>query len=154
MNNLARSDEAVEDRDDALNGFIGYNLKRVVSLVKADVAEVLAEFGLRTVTFSALSVVARHPGINQTQLAETLRIERSNLVQVVDALTSRNLVSRCKVAGDRRQYALVPTDEGRRLAARAQTAVARHEARVFAMLTGGEQEELQRLLRKIRDAWQ
>ncbi len=152
MTNSARETEAEEalPADAELTGYIGYNLKRALSLVQADLSQVLGALELRAVSFSALSIVVRNPGINQTQLAEALKIERSNLVQLIDELSGRALLARTPVAGDRRRYALMPTTAGKTLCARAEAAVAAHEARVFSMLDAGEKATLLALLRKIR----
>lgn len=140
--------DVAEDR--ALKDLLGYNLKRVLSLVQSDLSRVLGEFQLRAVSFSALSVVVQSPGINQTELAEVLKIERSNLVQIIDELAGRKLIARTPVPGDRRRHALMPTVEGQTLQATAQAAVMDHEERVFQMLTDKERAELLRLLRKVR----
>ena len=155
---MARSERQTEDitsaaADTDLTGYIGYNLKRVLSLVQADLAQVLGALELRAVSFSALSIVVRHPGINQTQLAEALKIERSNLVQLIDELSDRALLARTPVAGDRRRYALMPTKAGKALCAKAEAVVAEHEARVFSMLDAAERDTLLSLLRKIRADW-
>ncbi len=152
MTSSARQTKADEARpaDTDLTGYIGYNLKRALSLVQADLAQVLGTLELRAVSFSALSIVVRNPGINQTQLAEALKIERSNLVQLIDELSARALLARTPVAGDRRRYALMPTMAGKTLCARAEAAVAEHEARVFSMLDPGEKATLLALLGKIR----
>jgi DNA-binding MarR family transcriptional regulator len=139
--------------DTELTGYIGYNLKRALSLVQADLAQVLGGLDLRAVSFSALSIVVRNPGINQTQLAEALKIERSNLVQLIDELSARALLARTPVPGDRRRYALMPTKAGKILCARAEAAVAAHEARVFSMLDAGEKQALLAILCKIRTDW-
>jgi len=140
--------EEAEDR--VLKDLLGYNLKRVLSLVQTDLSRVLGAFQLRAVSFSALSVVVQSPGINQTQLAEVLKIERSNLVQIIDELAGRKLIARTPVPGDRRRHALMPTVDGQALLAAAQTAVIDHEQRVFQMLTAKERTEMLRLLRKVR----
>jgi DNA-binding MarR family transcriptional regulator len=57
------------------------------------------------------------------------------------------------VAGDRRRYALMPTTTGKGLFAKAEKAVAEHEARVFSMLDGAEKANLIALLRKVRTEW-
>lgn len=145
--------ETATPADTDLTGFIGYNLKRVLSLVQADLAQVLGALDLRAVSFSALSIVVRNPGINQTQLAEALKIERSNLVQLIDELSGRALLARTPVAADRRRYALMPTTTGKALCARAEAAVKEHETRVFAMLDDAEKAALLSLLRKIRTEW-
>lgn len=155
MTNSARQSESEDAShvDNELTGYIGYNLKRVLSLVHADLTQVLATLDLRVVSFSVLSIVVRNPGINQTQLAEALKIERSNLVQLIDELSGKSLLARTPVAGDRRRYALMPTTTGKALYAKAEKAVAAHEARIFAMLDGDEQAKLIALLRKVRTEW-
>lgn len=139
--------------DVQLEGYLGYNMKRVVSLVQGDLAQVLGAFDLRAVSFSALVVVVHNPGINQTQLADVLKIERSNIVQLIDELSARGLLARTPVVGDRRRHALMATTAGQALAASAAAAVAEHERRVFAMLDAAEIEALLALLQKIRADW-
>lgn len=136
--------------DDVLSDYLGYTMKRVLSVVQADLAQVLGDFGLRAVSFSALGVVVRQPGISQSGLAEVLAVERSNLVQLVDDLSGRGLITRAPVAGDRRRHALMPTREGSALHARAAGAVAAHEAAMFHMLDTGERATLLHLLHKVR----
>ena len=136
--------------DQNLSGFIGYNMTRVVGLVRQDLTKVLADYDLRIIPFSALSIVAQKPGISQTLLAEALNIERSNLVQIVDDLSKRKLIERQSVASDRRRHALVPTEKGLNLRGLAQGAVAAHEKRMFAALTDAESRMLLELLQKLR----
>jgi len=137
-------------KDSQLSGYIGYGMKRALSIVQADLARVLTEFDLRAVSFSALSIIVGDPGQTQTQLADTLQIERSNLVTIIDELARRGLIIRAPVAHDRRRYALMPTAAGRKLAGEAQQKVAAHERDLFACLTATECAELQRILKKFR----
>lgn len=138
--------------DDALSGLIGYNMKRLMSLVSADLARVLAAFDLRMLPFSALSVIVRQPGISQTELAGVLSIERSNLVQIIDDLAGRDFITRAPVAGDRRRNALMPTKAGSKMADVAQKAVFDHEARLFGVLSDTERDALLAMLIKVRQA--
>ena len=136
--------------DSHLSAFVGYGMKRALAIVQADLARVLAEFGLRAVSFSALSIIVGEPGLTQTRLADALQIERSNLVTIIDELAERGLIIRAPVAHDRRRHALMPTTAGRKLAAAAQQGVADHERKLFACLTAAECAELQRILQKFR----
>ena len=140
-------------RDEDLTCFVGYNMKRAFSLIQGDLSQVLADFDLRIISFSVLTVVVRHPGINQTQLAEILKLERSNLVQIIDELSKRGLLARAAIEGNRRSFALVPQEEGRRLWEEVHAAVVTHEAKVLNMLSLEEQETLNAILIKIRDNW-
>jgi len=138
--------------DRHLSGFIGYAMKRAQSIVQADFARVLAEHELRAVSFSALTLIVGDPGMTQTQLADALQIERSNLVTIIDELAGRNLIVRAPVARDRRRHALMPTAKGRQLAAAARATAQEHERRLFACLTADERTELQRILQKFRQS--
>jgi DNA-binding MarR family transcriptional regulator len=141
---------APQGGDGLLAGYIGYGMKRAMSIVQADLSRVLADYDLRAVSFSALSIIVGEPGLTQTQLADALQIERSNLVTIIDELAGRALIIRAPVAHDRRRHALMPTTEGRKLAEAAQHSVAQHERALFACLTAAEQAELQRILQKFR----
>lgn len=152
MDAALETDDVTSQSDRPLSGFIGYAMKRALSIVQADFAQTLSGYDLRAVSFSALSIIVAEPGLTQTQLADALQIERSNLVTIIDELAGRNLIIRAPVAQDRRRHALMPTTAGKNLAAAAQTAVVDHERRLFACLTEGERAELHRLLRKFRQA--
>jgi len=138
--------------DTQLSDFIGYGMKRALSIVQADLSRVLSEFGLRAVSFSALSIIAGQPGLTQTQLADALQIERSNLVTLIDELSGRNLIIRAPVAQDRRRHALMPTAAGKKLVVAARKAVEAHERALFSCLSMQEQDDLKRLLTKFRQA--
>jgi len=150
MDAIAEATAQMSETDRHLSTFIGYAMKRALSIVQADFARTLAEYDLRAVSFSALSIIVGEPGLTQTQLADALQIERSNLVTIIDELAGRNLIIRAPVAQDRRRHALMPTTAGKQLAAAAQASVMGHERRLFACLTEDERAELHRILRKFR----
>jgi DNA-binding MarR family transcriptional regulator len=151
-NSIPNADVELEkpDPEQHLSDFIGYTMTRALSIVRADFARTLSDYNLRAVSFSALSIVVAEPGQTQTQLADALQVERSNLVGIIDELAGRNLIIRAPVAKDRRRHALMPTTAGKELAAAAQASVADHENRLFGCLTKTERAELQRILRKFR----
>ncbi|MET3599805.1 MarR family winged helix-turn-helix transcriptional regulator [Martelella mangrovi] len=136
--------------DDYLGAFIGYNMKRAFLLVQEDMRRVLEPLGLRMMTFSVLSIVVENPDISQTQLSQVLKIERSGMVVLVDELENGDLISRNRVPGDRRTYALRATPKGQRLWEKAKAAVEGHEATLFGGLLSDEEQALLRgMLRKI-----
>jgi len=98
--------------DKTLRGLTGYQLQRAngagIALYKA----VFAKFGLRRTTFSCLSLIVENPGLQQGQLAAVLAIERSNIVQIIDDLSKKDLILREPAKTDRRAYALTATEKG------------------------------------------
>jgi DNA-binding MarR family transcriptional regulator len=142
---------AAEDKvnDMALRGFVGYNLRRAYLTLHDDFIASLAGLELRTVSFSTLSLIVDNPDIIQSRLAEALRMERSNLVLVIDELEERELVTRTKVRSDRRAYALRATLKGRRLRERALRVIAAHEERLLADFTPEDRAQLIDMLNRI-----
>lgn len=136
----AVADTRVSDR--SLRGFTGYAMKRAFNAIRADLTRALAPHGLRMVTFSALSVIADAPGLSQARLAGVLAIERPNLGPIVDELEGAGLIVRRRAAGDRRAWALAPTDRGRETLAAARTAVRAHDRRMTAGLTSAQRAAL------------
>ncbi len=139
--------------DDLLREFIGYNMKRSFLVVREDMQRVLEPLGLKVATFSALSVVVENPDISQSQLAQVLKLERSGMVVLVDALEDDDLISRNRVPGDRRTYALRATPKGRRLFEKASAVVDAHEDALFgSVLNEEERATLLHLLQRVSRA--
>lgn len=147
-----RGDQSAErDVSDArLEQFTGYLMKRAFNVVQSDLARVLEPFGLRMLSFSTLMVVIDNPDITQTQLAQALSVERSNIVVVLDALEEAGLLNRNPVPHNRRAYALRATLAGQRLTERACKAVTEHEAQLFARLSADEHRVLRAGLASIK----
>lgn len=124
-------------------------MKRAFNTLQADLNATLRPFDLRMITFSALAVVHDNPGLNQSQLAELLGIERPNLVLIVDTLEKRGLVSRTRSEDDRRANTLALTGTGKALFDEARAAVDAHDARATAALTPSERETLIDSLHRI-----
>lgn len=145
----ARTDAVEAVNDSGLHAFTGYRMKRAFSLVQADLHTALAPLGLRMVSFSALIIVADNPGITQSRLAQTLAIERSNIVVVIDALEQAGLLTRKQVPHNRRAHALRATLAGLRMRDKACRAVEAHESRCFAALTEAEHDALRSALARL-----
>ena len=138
--------------DARLEQFTGYLMKRAFNVVQSDLARVLEPFGLRMLSFSTLMVVIDNPDITQTQLAQALSVERSNIVVVLDALEEAGLLNRNPVPRNRRAYALRATLAGQRLAEKARRAVAEHEARLFGTLSAEAHAVLRQALSSLKSA--
>ena len=107
MGNKAANEPLISDK--TLRTFVGYHLKRSFNVIQSDLIETLRPFDLRMLTYTALVLIVDNPGLNQSRLARVMDIERPNLVIVIDELEERELITRDRVPGDRRSYALHPT---------------------------------------------
>lgn len=130
MNETAEQIKPQPD-DSKLRQFLGYRMKRAWMLIQADLSQALKPFDLRIVTFSILQIVVSSPGLRPSQLAETLDIERPNLVALLDELLRRDLLRKERDSHDRRAVLLHPTDAGIALCAKAHAAVSDREKHFF-----------------------
>jgi DNA-binding MarR family transcriptional regulator len=146
---MSESEVTQPVEDSQLRSLIGYSLKRAYICAHDAFASAVAEFELRNTSFSCLAIIVANPDIVPSKLAEALRIERPNLVVIVDSLVERQLISRQRLKSDRRYYALRATLKGRRLFDRAFAAAAAAEGKVLAGLNAQEKQSLFRLLNKM-----
>lgn len=128
--------------DQMLRQFVGYRMKRAYLTVQAVVSEVLDEHGMKITAFSALGIILENPGLTQTALAQALQIERSSVVVIVDTLENSEFITRNRVEGDRRTYALMPTLRGRRTFDRMADAIQKRESDLQSALTADERATL------------
>ena len=138
--------------DSAIRGLVGYGLKRAYLRAHECFAAAAAGTGLRATSFSCLAVIVANPDIVPSRLAAALRMERPNLVVVLDALEDRGLISRRRLDTDRRYFALRATLKGRRLYERTLDDALDRQRQEFGAMTDDEWRTLYRLLRKIEDA--
>jgi DNA-binding MarR family transcriptional regulator len=73
------------------------------------------------------------------------------LVALIDELEDRGLVARDRDPGDRRNYAISLTDEGRQLLAELGRVAGQHELAITAALDDNERAQLLALLRRIAE---
>jgi DNA-binding MarR family transcriptional regulator len=115
---------------------VGFLLRLAQVAVFKDLITALKPFDLRPTDFSVLLVIEATPGLKQQEVGEALRIQRPNVVTILDQLQGRGLVLRGAVPGDRRSYALTLTPEGATLLAKAKAAHARHDRKVSSASGG------------------
>ncbi len=126
----------------ALDGVIGYQLRRAQLAVFDDFIRAFAEHHIRPSHYGALTAIERNPGSSQTAIAQSLGIKRSNFVKMVDEFERRGLVARRAVAADRRANALHLTQTGESVVARLQAIHAAHERRIGAVVGSRREQKL------------
>ena len=129
---------------------IGYHLRKAQLAVFQDFARTVGAGELTPAQFAALVVIERNPGLSQTGLGQTLTIDRSTLVAIIDRLETRGLVRRADSPRDRRSYALHVSDAGRDLLHELVARVRAHEAHIAGDLDAGEKAVLVGLLGRLR----
>lgn len=143
----------VNDPAGDLRDQLGFVLRLAQVSAFRDLIEALKPFDLRPTDFSVLTVVSALPGLKQQAVGEALRVQRPNLVAIIDQLEARNLVRRDPSPSDRRSHALRLTTAGEALLKEARLAQSAHEARLTAALDGADREVVMTALRRIADAF-
>jgi DNA-binding MarR family transcriptional regulator len=126
-----------------------FALRRASAKVNQDFQDAIGDDAIRPSAYAALLLLRAHPGIRQSQLSPMLGIRRTNLVPLLAELTTNGLCERKPVEGDRRIAALFLTSAGTAMLQRCETACARHESRMEALLGPGGRDRLLMLLHRL-----
>ena len=127
-------------------GLFGPLLELIARRVRAEVESELANFNLRPRHVIALTVLDVLGEPSQSALAESLRIDRTNLVGLLNELEAAHLIERRRSGEDRRRHIVALTAVGARRLDEIQDGLAEAESRVFASLDSEQQATLYALL--------
>lgn len=133
----------------SLTDHVGFHLRLAQLAVFKDFDSELGEIGVTPAVYSVLEVLHRNPGLIQSKLAATVRLDRSSIVPMIDKLGQRGLVERRASTTDRRHKHLYLTAAGTELLIRANERVIEHEERVCAHLSAAEKRVLMELLSRF-----
>ena len=128
----------------------GFHLRRVSSVIMADLAQRLSEIELRPSEASALLLIEANPGITQSKVARELGIQRANMAPLVAKLSERRLIVGAPVDG--RSIGFRLTAAGQSLTAQARGRMEEHDARFTAHLSAEERRGLIAQLAAISEA--
>ncbi len=132
-----------------LQTLLGYNARRAALTIIEVFLERMAQFGLRPVDFSVMSVIQHNPGVTSRQLCAALNLLPPNLVGLIHSLEARGLISRRPHPTDGRAMGLHPTPEGSALMQQAAQTATDLEIESSSRLTDAERKTLLDLLQKI-----
>jgi DNA-binding MarR family transcriptional regulator len=109
----------------------------------------LAEFGLRTRSYSLLELATVGDGMSQGEIGRILCLDKSHIVRLVDELVGQGLVGRYKDVRDGRVAIVRATPAGRELAERSAAALADAYLTMFAGLSESDRQDAFRVLRML-----
>ena len=132
-----------------LQTLLGYNARRAALTIIEGFLERMAEFGLRPVDFSVMSVIHHNPGVTSRQLCAALNLLPPNLVGLIQSLEARGLIRRLPHPTDGRAMGLHATPEGLALMQQAEQAATDLEIERSARLTAAQRKTLLDLLQKV-----
>ncbi|GAB4206934.1 MAG: MarR family transcriptional regulator [Roseiflexaceae bacterium] len=121
---------------------IGYQIKRVQQLLRAQMDEQLRGLGLTTPQYAALSELERAPGLSSAALARRCFVTAQTMNEIAANLLGRGLLVRHAHPEHGRILQLSLTAQGAELVAQAHLLVAQIEQQMVAPLSAEEQEQL------------
>ena len=136
---------------DSLSARTSYLLGRAASRVQALGERDLEPLGITPREYSVLAVLTERSPLSQTQVAETLGLDRTTILKLGASLERKRLVLRERDANDARAYAVALTPAGERLRAHAFDLLLACEARFLTPLNRNERRQLHDLLARLTD---
>ncbi len=132
-----------------LETLLGYNTRRATLTIISRFIERMADFDLRPVDFSVLSLIGHNPGITSRELCNALNVLPPNMVGFLKAFERRDLIERTPHPTDGRAMGLSLTQNGQQLMQKAEAAAIESDSSAAHQLSAAEQKTLMRLLQKI-----
>ncbi|MFT3865500.1 MAG: MarR family winged helix-turn-helix transcriptional regulator [Solirubrobacterales bacterium] len=124
-------------------------IARVARLVRSRVESALGPRGLRQRQLVALTYLRDRGPARQQALAQSLCMDASSLVCLLNDLEDSDLIARRRDREDRRRGILELTDHGRAVLAEVDAALAEIDAEILFDLDQAERTELQALLGRL-----
>jgi DNA-binding MarR family transcriptional regulator len=132
-----------------LANWIGFNLRMAQESAFQAFSHRSRAIGERPGRFATLTLIARNPGISQTELSLANGRDKSSVTPVVEDLVRRGLVERKRVRSDRRAYRLNLTPAGKKTLAEMTRCARGHERNLDKVIGWRARARFLAILKKI-----
>jgi DNA-binding MarR family transcriptional regulator len=128
---------------------LAYLFKHAERLMADLHVEALAPFDIHGRDLGVLLAIDRFESASQQEVAESLGVDRTTMVAIIDALEAKGIIVRRPDPEDRRRNVVEMTQDGQTLLREATAASDVAEAELLAPLNREESEQLRTLLARI-----
>jgi DNA-binding MarR family transcriptional regulator len=129
--------------------WVGFNLRMAQEAAFQAFSRRSLEIGESPGRFATLTLIARNPGISQTELSHANGRDKSSLTPVVEELVRRGLVERKRMDSDRRTYRLNVTPAGKKILTTLTRCARRHERSLDHVIGARDRKRFIQILKKI-----
>ena len=126
---------------------LSYVLARLERAVRQSINERVRPYGVTALQYTTLSVLGARGGLSNAQLARRAYMTPQAMSEVIEALERKGLIERTPHPNHRRVLPAALTDEGRRVLAACDEAVAAFEETMTATLSDEERDGLRQALK-------
>ena len=129
--------------------WVGFNLRMAQESAFQAFSRRSQEIGESPGRFATLTIIARNPGISQTELSLAAGRDKSSLTPVVEDLVRRGMIERKRVRDDRRTYRLNVTAAGKKTLTQLTRCARRHERILDSIIGLRDRKRFIQILKKI-----
>lgn len=129
--------------------WVGFNLRMAQEAAFQAFSHLSQEIGESPGRFATLTLIARNPGISQTELSLANGRDKSSLTPVVEDLVRRGLVQRKRMNSDRRTYRLNLTPAGKKILTMLTRCARRHERNLDRVIGARDRKRFIQILKRI-----
>jgi DNA-binding MarR family transcriptional regulator len=137
---------SVDDAHALLPPRTTYLVKQLELAIRAGMDAIIGEFDVTALQYTALSVLARHPGLSAAQMAHRSFVSPQAGNEMVKALERKGLITRSPDAKNRHIRRISLTPAGNALLSRCDVHIDRLEARMLDALAPADVEALREAL--------
>lgn len=132
-----------------LEYWVGFNLRMAQESAFQAFSRRSQEIGESPGRFATLTIIARNPGISQTELSHANGRDKSSLTPVVEDLVRRGLVERKRMRQDRRTYRLNLTPAGKKTLTDLTRCARRHERVMDGIIGQRDRKRFIQILKRL-----